>query len=233
VVCLPGLTRNGADFHEIATALSTHRSRPRQVMAMDYRGWGRSDYDPDPTNYDIRVEAQDVVDVMTACGIHRAVFIGSSRGGIISMGLSAIRPACISGVVLNDIGGIIEGKGLARIKSYVGKLPTPANYTEAVAILKRLASQQFTGLSDAKWETFARRSFKETPAGLVPDYDLKLMKSLENYDLEKPLPPLWPYFDGLRGVPVLSIRGENSCTPRCGANRSSWSRCRSMQVSSR
>ncbi|MCA3563303.1 MAG: alpha/beta hydrolase [Methylocystis sp.] len=210
VVCLAGLTRNGVDFHEIATALSTHRSRPRMVLAMDYRGRGRSEYDSDPGKYDIRVELQDVQDVMTACGIHQAVFIGTSRGGIISMGLSAVRPACIRGVVLNDIGGIIEGKGLARIKSYVGKLPKPADYTEAVAILKRIASQHFTRLSAADWETFARRSFKETPAGLAPDYDPRLMKSLEEFDLEKPLPPLWQYFDGLRGFPVLSIRGENS-----------------------
>jgi pimeloyl-ACP methyl ester carboxylesterase len=210
VVCLPGLARTGADFHDIATALSTHRSRPRFVLAMDYRGRGRSDYDSDPRNYDIRVELQDVQDVMTACGIHQAVFIGTSRGGIISMGLSAVRPACIKAVVLNDIGGVIEGKGLARIKSYVGKLPRPADYTEAVAVLKRIASQHFTRLSNADWETFARRTFKETPAGLVPDYDPRLMKSLEEYDLEKPLPVLWQYFDGLRGVPVLSIRGENS-----------------------
>jgi len=210
VVCLPGLTRTGADFHEIATALSTHRSRPRLVLAMDYRGRGRSDYDPEPKNYDIRVELQDVQDVMTACGIHQAVFIGTSRGGIISMGLSVVRPACLTGVVLNDIGGVIDGKGLARIKSYVGKLPPPADYTEAVATLKRIASQHFTRLSDADWETFARRSFKQTPRGLVQDYDPQLTKSLEVYDLEKPLPSLWQYFDGLRGVPVLSIRGENS-----------------------
>jgi pimeloyl-ACP methyl ester carboxylesterase len=210
VVCLPGLARSGADFHEIAVALSTHKSRPRPVLAMDYRGRGRSDYDPKPANYDIRVEMQDVQDVLTAVGIAHAVLIGTSRGGIISMGLSAVRPACIRGVVLNDIGGVIEGKGLARIKGYVGKLPQPRDYAEAVQILKRVASQHFTRLSAADWENFARRTFKETPQGLKPDYDPMLMKSLEEYDLEKPLPELWQYFEGLKGVPVLSIRGGNS-----------------------
>jgi pimeloyl-ACP methyl ester carboxylesterase len=210
VVCLPGLARTSADFHEIAAALSAHKSRPRLVLAMDYRGRGRSDYDPQPANYDIRVELQDVQDVMTAVGIEHAVFIGTSRGGIITMGLSAIRPSCIKGAVLNDIGAVIEGKGLARIKGYVGKLPQPRDHAEAVQILKRVASQHFTRLSDDEWLTFAKRTFKAGKGGLVPDYDPMLMKSLEEYDLEKPLPALWQYFEGLKGVPVLSIRGENS-----------------------
>jgi pimeloyl-ACP methyl ester carboxylesterase len=210
VVCLPGLARTSADFHELAMALSAHRSRPRPVLAMDYRGRGRSDYDPDPKNYDIRVELQDVQDVMTAAGVHAAVFVGTSRGGIITMGLSAVRPAAIRGAVLNDIGAVIEGKGLARIKGYVGKLPQPKDYAEAVQILRRFASQQFTRLSDSEWDRFARRTYKETAAGLVPDYDPKLMRTLEEFDLEKPLPLLWQYFEGLKGVPVLSIRGNNS-----------------------
>ncbi len=210
VVCLAGLTRSSADFHEIATSLATHRSRPRQVMALDYRGRGRSDYDSNHANYDIPVELQDVQDVLTAAGIHEAIFIGTSRGGLIAMALSAVRPGCIKGVVLNDIGPVIDGKGLARIKSYVGKLPQPRDYTEAVQILKRVASQHFTRLSDAEWDIFARRSFKQTERGLVPDYDISLMKSLLAYDLEKPLPTVWPLFEGLKDVPVLSIRGEHS-----------------------
>ena len=36
------------------------------------------------------------------------------------------------------------------------------------------------------------------------------MKVLEELDLEAPLPVLWPYFDALRTVPLLAIRGANS-----------------------
>jgi pimeloyl-ACP methyl ester carboxylesterase len=210
VVCLPGLARTGADFHELALAFAGHRTRPRLVIAMDYRGRGLSDRDADWRNYDVRVELQDVQDVLTAVGIHRAFFVGTSRGAIITMGLSAVRPAAIAGAVLNDMGAVIEGKGLARIKSYVGKMPKPRDYAEAVQILRRFASQQFTRLSDGDWERFARRTFRETARGLEPDYDPQLMRTLEEYDLEKPLPLLWQYFEGLKGVPTLSIRGSNS-----------------------
>ena len=103
VVCLPGLTRNSADFHELALALSQHNERPRRVLALDYRGRGKSAYDPKWENYDPRVEAGDTLAFLTAAGVHEAFFVGTSRGGLISMGLSAIRPALIKAVILNDI----------------------------------------------------------------------------------------------------------------------------------
>jgi pimeloyl-ACP methyl ester carboxylesterase len=210
VVCLPGLARTSADFHELGTHLSTHAQRPRQVIAMDYRGRGRSDYDPTPANYDVRVEMQDVQDVLTAIGVHEAIIVGTSRGGLITLGLGAVRPGLIRAVVMNDIGPIIEGKGLARIKGYVGKLPQPKDYGEAVLLIKRIASQHFPRLNAQEWDRFARRTFKEKDGRLVADYDPMLFKSLEEYDLEKPLPVLWQYYEGLKGVPLLSIRGEHS-----------------------
>ncbi|MGL5116105.1 MAG: alpha/beta fold hydrolase [Beijerinckiaceae bacterium] len=210
VLCLPGLARTAADFDELALHLSEHRLRPRHVVAVDYRGRGLSARDPDPANYDVRVEAQDVLDLMAALGIAHALFVGTSRGGLITMALGALRPAVIRGVVLNDIGPVFEGKGLARIKSYVGKMPKPASWAEAVAILKRVASKQFTRLTEAEWEGFARRTFVETPHGLEPAYDPALMKSLDAFDIEKPLPVIWHLYEGLSGVPLLSLRGENS-----------------------
>ncbi|RUT98073.1 alpha/beta hydrolase, partial [Mesorhizobium sp. USDA-HM6] len=53
VVCLPGLTRNARDFHELALYLSGKEERPRKVVAFDYRGRGRSDYDPDIGHYNV------------------------------------------------------------------------------------------------------------------------------------------------------------------------------------
>ena len=55
VVCLPGLARNSADFHDLALALSRDERRPRRVLALDYRGRGRSDYDRNWRNYDLKV----------------------------------------------------------------------------------------------------------------------------------------------------------------------------------
>lgn len=210
VVCLPGLARTSADFHSLALALSGDANVPRRVIALDYRGRGRSDYDPDWKNYDVRVELGDLQHVLTAAGIHEAVFIGTSRGGLLTMGLSAARPTAIRGAVLNDIGPVIEAKGLLRIRGYVGKLPLPENYAEGARILRELFDAQFPAFGDREWEDYARATWKETPAGLRTDYDPALMRGLAELDLEAKLPTLWQYFDGLRNVPVLSLRGELS-----------------------
>lgn len=210
VVCLPGLARSGADFETLANALSCDPNHPRRVVAIDYRGRGQSEYDRDPANYSFQVEIADVLAVTTALDCLPAVFVGTSRGGILTMLLAALRPTAIAGVVLNDIGPVIEPKGLMRIKGYVGKLPEPRSYEEAAEILRRLFSAQFPKLKPEDWLKSAHRTFKQVDGRLVPDYDVALAKTLEGVDFEKPLPPLWAQFDALANMPVMAIRGANS-----------------------
>src|SRR5258707_15633556 len=75
VVCLPGLTRNARDFHELALYLSRRADNPRKVIAFDYRGRGQSAYDPDIGHYTIGVEASDVLAGLAALNIEEAAFI--------------------------------------------------------------------------------------------------------------------------------------------------------------
>ena len=93
VICLPGLTRNARDFHELAIYLSQDAPMPRQVVAFDYRGRGQSDCDPSRHNYNVGTEAVDVLAGLAALGIDRAAFIGTSRGGLIIHVLGAMQPA--------------------------------------------------------------------------------------------------------------------------------------------
>ncbi len=210
IVCLPGLTRNGADFHEVATALTSDPAQSRLVLTIDARGRGRSDYDPNPENYAFPVELADVVAVLTALEIGPAIFLGTSRGGILTMLLGATRPGAIAGVILNDIGPLIDPKGLVRLKGYVGRLPAPRTFAEGAEILRRLGDAQFTEMTGEQWLEQARRTWKNVNGRLVIDYDPKLSKTLETVDLESPLPPLWAQFDSLARVPMMVIRGANS-----------------------
>jgi pimeloyl-ACP methyl ester carboxylesterase len=210
VVCLPGLARTVADFETLAMALVDDPKASRRVLALDSRGRGKSDYDRDPANYNLQVELADVITVLTALEITRAVFVGTSRGGILTMLLAAARPSAIAGCILNDIGPVIEPKGLMRIKSYVGRMPHPASFHEAADILRRLFGGQFPKLNDDDWVAFARRTFKEAGGRIVPDYDVRLGKTLKGTNLERPLPALWKQFDALAGLPVMIIRGGHS-----------------------
>jgi len=165
VACLPGLARTAADFESLALALSS--AGQRRVYALDYRGRGKSDYDRKPENYNLQVELADLIAVLTALDIGRAAFVGTSRGGILTMLLAVARPTAIAGCVLNDIGPVIELEGLMRIKGYVGKLPQPKSFEEGVEVLRRLFAAQFPKLTAEDWLAFAHRTFTERGDRLV------------------------------------------------------------------
>src|SRR4051794_1224772 len=202
VVCLPGLTRTEADFQALATDLAQDTERPRHVIALDYRGRGQSGYDRNPANYSLGVELADLLTVLAALNLGRAVFIGTSRGGILTMLLGVTRPGAIGGAVLHDIGPLIETSRRVRIKGYVRPLPQPNNFEHAAQILCGIFAAQFPKLSPQDWLAFAHRNFREENGTLVPTYDVNLAKSLEGLDLSRPS-PLWEQFDALPRVPIL------------------------------
>jgi pimeloyl-ACP methyl ester carboxylesterase len=228
VVCLPGLARTAADFEDLALALSS--ADHRRVFAVDYRGRGKSDYDPNAGNYTLQVELADLLAVLTALGLGRAVFVGTSRGGILIMLLAVARPTAIAGCVLNDIGPVIELEGLMRIKGYVGKLPQPASFEEAADRLRRRFGSHFPKWDDANWLAFAHRTFKQEGARIVPDYDPALATVLAEVSPERPFPPLWREFGALTYAPVMVVRGTNSDILSAATVQAMRERRRSLEV---
>src|SRR5215475_3815612 len=157
VVCLPGLAHTAADFHPLAAALTADPAKPRLVLALDYRGHGQSQYDRNPNNYTIRVALADLSAVLAALEITSAIFVGTSFGGVLAMMLAVLPPIAVAGVLLNDIGPVMEPRGLMRIKSYVGRLPIARNFEEGAEILRWLFEAQFTKLTPQDWIAFAQR----------------------------------------------------------------------------
>lgn len=211
VVCLPGLARHAVDFHHLATELTDPDAGPTfSVLAVDYRGRGRSDHDPDPTHYSVPVETADVAAMLKAFGIARAVFIGTSRGGMITMVLAAAEPGLVAGAVLNDIGPVLERPGLLRIKGYVGKLRQPRDMDEAAGMLEGLFGRQFPNLTDRDWRDWAAATWETAGGRLALAYDPALAATLEPLGPESDIPHLWGAFAALQAVPVLLIRGALS-----------------------
>ena len=210
VVCLAGLSRSGRDFDQLGKTLAADTERPRRVLAFDYRGRGRSAWDGSSDNYNPLTEMGDVLDGMAALGVPRAAVIGTSRGGIIGMLMALARPTTVAALVLNDIGPTIEPLGLARIKTYVGRMPAPDDWADAERILRRLHGAQFTGLSDTDWQTYTRLTFRNDNGRPAGDYDPALARTFDGVEFDKPVPTLWDQFATLAKTPVLVIRGENS-----------------------
>ena len=211
VICLPGLTRNCRDFHDLALYLSQTADRPKRVIALDARGRGLSEYDTDYQNYNVVTEAGDVLAMLAALGIESADFIGTSRGGILIHLLAAMEPTVLKRIVLNDIGPVLEGEGLMRIKMTLERAPKPKDWDDAVRVQRDLYGHEFPALTLQDWSMHARAIYREIkPGKITADFDPKLLKTLESFDPSAPIADLWTQFGGLAAQPLMVIRGENS-----------------------
>jgi pimeloyl-ACP methyl ester carboxylesterase len=208
VLCLPGLTRNGADFDELAAALAAGVPGRVRLLRLTLRGRGQSDRDPTPANYNVPVEARDVVEFLDHLGLPKVTIVGTSRGGLVAMFLAATAHDRLAGVLLNDIGPELAPEGLANILAYLGVPPKAATYAEVLAPL-RSRMTGFPGISDAKLLSLARRWFDEGPDGLALNYDPRIRDNLEA-TAGQAAPDMWPLFDALQGIPVAVVRGANS-----------------------
>src|SRR5262245_32186823 len=171
-LCLAGLTRNCRDFEPLARRIA---GRCRMVVP-DYRGRGRSAYALDPQSYRPDVELADAIHLLDILGIAEVGVIGTSRGGLVAMLMGSACPQRLSGVVLNDIGPVIERSGLLRIRSYLGTAPELRNWDDAVRSLQQI-HLGFETLNPDEWMTFARHIFRDD--GGVPrlDYDPRLAEA--------------------------------------------------------
>lgn len=210
VICLPGLTRNTRDFHPLALLLSADMTAPRRVIALDSRGRGNSAWDENKANYNLTVEAGDIVTGCAALGVERAIFIGTSRGGLILHLIAATRPDLLEAVILNDIGPVVEAEGLARIRDYLNGSRRPDDWNAAADVLKENHGASFTALGSEDWREMARAIYRDIGGRPVADFDPAIAEALKSVDLSQPLPDLWAQFDSLSQSPLLLIRGENT-----------------------
>lgn len=206
VLCLAGLTRNSRDFDFLAPHMAGKR-----LIRMDYRGRGKSDHDPDFMNYSIMREAQDAIELLDHLGIDRVTLLGTSRGGLIAMVLAYAHKSRLNGVILNDIGPVVDAGGLERIMDYVGKEPNFATYADAATGLGAVYDKDFPGVTYNRWlvqaEFMWAEQGKET---LALRYDPHLRDALVGQAGAGDAPDLWQLFAALEGLPLASIRGANS-----------------------
>ena len=204
LLCLAGLTRTKEDFNPALPAL-----RGCRVIRMDYRGRGESDYTGAPS-YSLPQESADALALMDHLGIDRFALLGTSRGGLIGMGLAFYHKPRLLGLCLNDIGPEIERAGLEAISGRIGQAPRAADLTEMAALLA--LSPGFAGVAEEEWQEMAARLYQPLPGGgLTARYDPALREAfLAAFNDPAPPPDLWPLWQATAPLPVALIRGANS-----------------------
>jgi pimeloyl-ACP methyl ester carboxylesterase len=205
VMCLPGLTRNGRDFEDVALQVR----RTRRVLCPDLRGRGRSQYDPNHLNYHPGTYVGDLARLLADAGVERVVLFGTSLGGILSMLIAATTPRILAGVILNDVGPEVAPEGLQRISAYVGRHSPVHSWDEAAAQMRAMYGVAMPDAGDADWMRFARRSYSDVDGVPVLDVDRGVGEAVRAAPAGA-APDLWPVYAALGPVPTLAIRGELS-----------------------
>lgn len=216
VICIHGLTRNARDFEDLAPRIA---ATGRRVLVVDVRGRGLSARDPNPMNYHPGTYAADITALLQAAGIARAVFIGTSMGGLITLVLTSIQPQAIAAAVLNDVGPELSPVGLARIAGYTGTASRFETWDEAVDYARAINVAAFPSYGPDDWDVFARRLFDEKDGGYVLAYDPDIAAPIkaaaeaaaktqaEGGQALAP-PDMYPLFRALaKDRPLLLVRG--------------------------
>jgi pimeloyl-ACP methyl ester carboxylesterase len=216
LLCMPGLTRNAADFEDLCIALQgTHR-----VIAVDQRGRGKSQWDKDASHYQPATYVQDMFTLLDELQLDTVGLVGTSLGGLMAMLMNAMQPGRFAGVILNDIGPVVNQVGLDRIKGYVGKAAPVTTWAQAIGQTRQTNGAAFPLMQAADWERFTRRIYGEDDSG-VPRllYDPAIAQPIAASEDSAVPPDLWPVFETLAGTPTLVIRGELSdiLSPDCVA----------------
>ncbi len=204
ILCIPGLTRNARDFHHVAERLSGEW----RVICVDLRGRGESGYAKLPLSYTPLTYLHDIGLLFDSLSIEKAVFFGTSLGGLVTMMTALSRPDRIAAALINDIGPVIEEAGLKRIRGFVGK---SANWPSWMHAARGIAATQAHAHPDydlIKWIEMAKRMCRLTAQGrIVPDYDMQIA-----VPMREPAEPfdLWPAIDALAAKPVTVLRGAIS-----------------------
>lgn len=206
VLCLAGVTRDARDFAPVAK----HLAGRYRVLRIDSRGRGQSDRAEDPVaEYTVPVETGDALGLLDHLKIPRAAVIGTSRGGVLGMILGATQRARLSCLVLNDVGPVIERKGLDDIMVYLGIEPRVDSFEALAAGLQHLLRPTFPDVSLERWLEFARATHRDEGGRPRLSYDARLRDAVA-VQLENSPPDLWQLFAALEGLPILTIRGANS-----------------------
>jgi len=96
LVLLHGITGSSADWQATAAFLAGHR-----VIALDARGHGQSEWDPDEA-YAVDMHFADVATALDELALERCVLAGFSMGGGVSMLTAAALPERVAALAVID-----------------------------------------------------------------------------------------------------------------------------------
>ncbi len=205
IICVPGLTRNSRDFEHLGTLLCGDR----RIIMVNLRGRGQSDYAKDSTTYNPKTYVADIVRLMDEIDLPKAVFFGTSLGGIVTMLMASMHSGRVAGALLNDIGPEIDQRGLDRIGEYVGQGRSFDTWAHAARDLAESSASIFPDYTLKDWISFAKKLYRMNSSGRIKlDYDMKISEPFDRKGNGSDA--MWRALEAFKDLPTLILRGETS-----------------------
>lgn len=168
LVLLHGHGNEAHLWDDFVPAVSEHY----RVLAVDQRGHGDSDWDPEG-RYGADAMADDLEAILAHFEIDRFVLVGFSMGGRVSMEFAARSPERLAGLVLVDIAPELDARGIARIGHEMSTQRAPV-FT-SVDEYARMLSLNYPAGRPAALQRMAEYGLREREDGL---FELKMDPNL-------------------------------------------------------
>jgi pimeloyl-ACP methyl ester carboxylesterase len=205
VICIPGLTRNARDFRHLGAVFNGDR----RILMVDLRGRGASEYAKESSTYNPKQYVSDIIMLMEELDIPKAIFFGTSLGGIVTMLLARTEPARVAGALLNDIGPELDQTGLDRIASNVGQGRSFDTWAHAGRDMAENGNDIFPDFTLKDWIAFAKKVYRMNSSGRIKlDYDMKISEPFDGKGGGSGA--LWHALENMKDIPTLILRGELS-----------------------
>jgi pimeloyl-ACP methyl ester carboxylesterase len=197
IVIVHGLSYFSYDWLGVAHSLGAGR----EVVAMDMRGFGDSDWSPS-RDYSVPAMAQDIASLLDHLRWNRTLLIGHSMGGRSATYYAARHPDRVAGLVLVDYSPENAAAGARRTTEMVGNQPDAFTSIEA--------AMRYFGKGDReRVESY----LKKTESGWAVKRDLyfrdQFRRTLQTGERPKLGVDMWQLLGEVR-CPILSLRGARS-----------------------
>ena len=208
LLCVHGVTRVSDDFDALAAVMSDRY----RVICPDVVGRGRSSWLTNPQAYQLPQYVSDMVNLIARLDVTQVDWFGTSMGGLIGMGVAALKDNPIRKMMLNDIGPTINFAALMRIAEYMGKEVRFPTFEEGVDYIRTIAAP-FGPHSDEQWNKLAGDVLRQQKDGQWSrHYDPAIAQAFSTFTEENAAQSeaaLWAIYDAIQ-CPVLLVRGSES-----------------------
>ena len=208
MICVHGLTGNGHDFDYLAEILIDDGYR---LICVDLPGRGRSDFLPNPLDYNYNQYSHDLMALLAHLNITEAGIVdwlGISLGGLLGIKLAGIENSPIRRLIINDVGPEVPQAALDFIHQVISQSYVFDTIKGLENRMRETRGLTWGPVTDEQWHHMAEHNARALEDGSITySYDPEIAVIFE----EEPIgaEDLWLNWDQI-ACPVLTIRGAQS-----------------------